>query len=112
MIKLATFKLSGFKFQGFKFLGFTFPGFGQKNNEGPPDLDQVMRDISQKINNLFGKGKGGGFNGNSQTPSGKDFTVEWMLDVTSTTFLPCATSLARSAGVRVRASARRRWISR
>ncbi len=70
MIKLAT-----FKFSGFKLLGFTFPGFGQKNNEGPPDLDQVMRDISQKINNLFGKGKGGGFNGNNQTPSGKDFSV-------------------------------------
>ena len=42
----------------FKFLGIKFPGFGQKNNEGPPDLDQVLRDLSQKINNLFGKGKG------------------------------------------------------
>ncbi|MEO6117826.1 MAG: FtsH protease activity modulator HflK [Methylotenera sp.] len=35
-----------------------FPGWGQRNNEGPPDLDQVMRDISRKINNLFGKGGG------------------------------------------------------
>ena len=32
-----------------------FPGWGQRNNEGPPDLDQVMRDLSRKINNFFGK---------------------------------------------------------
>lgn len=38
-----------------------FPGFWQRNNEGPPDLDEVFRDISKKINNLFG-GKGGGDN--------------------------------------------------
>lgn len=31
-----------------------FPGFGQRNNEGPPDLDEVFRDLSKKINNLFG----------------------------------------------------------
>lgn len=33
-----------------------FPGWAQRNNEGPPDLDQVMRDLSRKINNMFGKG--------------------------------------------------------
>lgn len=33
-----------------------FPGYGQRNNEGPPDLDQMMRDLSRKINNFFGKG--------------------------------------------------------
>ena len=27
-----------------------FPGWLQGNNEGPPDLDQVMRDLSRKIN--------------------------------------------------------------
>ena len=32
-----------------------FPGLGQRNNEGPPDLDKVMRDLSRKINNLFSK---------------------------------------------------------
>jgi membrane protease subunit HflK len=32
-----------------------FPGWLQGNNDGPPDLDQVMRDLSRKINNLFGK---------------------------------------------------------
>ncbi len=35
-----------------------FPGWLQGNNEGPPDLDQVMRDLSRKINTLFGKGGG------------------------------------------------------
>jgi membrane protease subunit HflK len=35
-----------------------FPGWLQGNNDGPPDLDQVMRDLSRKINNLFGKGGG------------------------------------------------------
>ena len=58
----------------FKLFGLTFPGFGQKNNEGPPDLDQVMRDITQKINSLFGKGSGGGNNTNRPL-GGKDFNV-------------------------------------
>ncbi len=35
-----------------------FPGWLQGNNEGPPDLDQVLRDLSRKINTLFGKGGG------------------------------------------------------
>ena len=71
MIKFAGFKLGGLKLPGFK-----LPALGQKNNEGPPDLDQVLRDLSQKINNFFGKKNGGGgFNGSSQTPSGKDFSV-------------------------------------
>ena len=81
MIKLAQLRFTGFRFprfsfSGFKFLGLRFPGFGQKNNEGPPDLDQVLRDLSQKINNLFGKGKGaGGFNSNNQPADNKDFNV-------------------------------------
>jgi modulator of FtsH protease HflK len=61
------------KFSAIKFSAFKFPGLGQKNNEGPPDLDQVMRDITQKINNLFGKGTSGG---NTNRPvDGKDFSV-------------------------------------
>jgi len=35
-----------------------FPGWRAQNNEGPPDLDEVMRDLSRKINTLFGKGGG------------------------------------------------------
>ncbi len=49
------------------------PAWAQRNNEGPPDLDEVLRDLSQKINNLFGK-KGGG-NGSNQAPSGKGMDV-------------------------------------
>ena len=45
-----------------------FPGWGQRNNEGPPDLDEVMRDLSRKINALFGKGGG---NGNQKPGSSK-----------------------------------------
>lgn len=40
-----------------------FPGFGQRNNEGPPDLDEVFRDLSKKINGLFG-----GSNNQGNTP--------------------------------------------
>ena len=38
------------------------PAWAQRNNEGPPDLDEVFRDLSQKINKLFGKGGGSGNN--------------------------------------------------
>ena len=63
-----------------KFLRMKLPAWaqrglvlGQRNNEGPPDLDEVLRDLSQKVNNLFGK-KGGG-NGSNQAPSGKGIDV-------------------------------------
>lgn len=52
-----------------------FPGFGQRNNEGPPDLDEVLRDLSQKLNNLFGK-KGG--DNNNQATGGKGANVPVM----------------------------------
>ncbi len=42
------------------------PAWAQRNNEGPPDLDEVFRDLNQKINTLFGK-KGGG--GNNRPPA-------------------------------------------
>lgn len=50
-----------------------FPGFGQRNNEGPPDLDQVLRDLNQKINNLFGKG------GNGSRPTGDSGGMDFPL---------------------------------
>lgn len=30
------------------------------NNDGPPDLDELWRDLNRKLNNLFGRGGGGG----------------------------------------------------
>ena len=56
-----------------KFLRKKLPAWAQRNNEGPPDLDEVLRDLSQKINNLFGR-KGGG-NGSNQAPGGKGMDV-------------------------------------
>ena len=63
-----------------KFLRMKLPAWaqrslvlGQRNNEGPPDLDEVLRDLSQKINSFFGK-KGSG-NGSNQAPSGKGIDV-------------------------------------
>lgn len=36
------------------------PGWGNRNNDGPPDLDEVLRQFSRKLNALFGRtGKGG-----------------------------------------------------
>jgi len=45
-----------------------FPGWRAQNNEGPPDLDEVMRDLSRKINTLFGKGGGNQSNPKSSRP--------------------------------------------
>jgi membrane protease subunit HflK len=37
------------------------PGWGNRNNGGPPDLDEALRQFSRKLNNFFGKsGNGGG----------------------------------------------------
>jgi membrane protease subunit HflK len=58
-----------------KFPKFRFLGLGQRNNEGPPDLDEVLRDLSQKINNLFGRKGGGNSNGSSNQPAGKGFDM-------------------------------------
>ncbi len=38
------------------------PWGGRKNEQGPPDMDEVMRKLQNKFNGLFG-GKGGGNNG-------------------------------------------------
>lgn len=45
-----------------------FPGFWNKNNEGPPDLDEVFKDLNQKLNRMFG-GKGGQGGGAGRGPS-------------------------------------------
>lgn len=46
-----------------------FPGFWNKNNEGPPDLDEVFKDLNQKLNRLFGNNGGqGGPRGTAPAP--------------------------------------------
>ncbi|SDK32984.1 protease FtsH subunit HflK [Methylophilus rhizosphaerae] len=46
-----------------------FPGFWNKNNEGPPDLDEVFKDLNQKLNRMFGgKGGQGGPRGGAPAP--------------------------------------------
>lgn len=32
------------------------PGWGSRNNDGPPDLDEMMRQLTRKLNGMFGKG--------------------------------------------------------
>lgn len=44
------------------------PAWAQRNNEGPPDLDEVFRDLGQKINKLFGKNNGGGTRSTPNAP--------------------------------------------
>jgi modulator of FtsH protease HflK len=36
------------------------PGWGNRNNEGPPDLDEVMRQFSRKLKSFFGKAPANG----------------------------------------------------
>jgi len=36
------------------------PQWGKKGNDGPPDLDELLRKFSQKLSGLFGGNKGGG----------------------------------------------------
>jgi len=55
-----------------------FPGFGQRNNEGPPDLDEVLHDLGQKINKLFGKASSGNSSNNSQPTANKRFDLQVM----------------------------------
>jgi len=35
------------------------PGWGGKKNDGPPDLDEIMRDLTRRLNALFGQGNKG-----------------------------------------------------
>lgn len=42
-------------------MGLNDPQWGKnKGDSGPPDLDDVLRNVNKKINNIFGQRKGGG----------------------------------------------------
>ncbi|HXV12039.1 MAG TPA: FtsH protease activity modulator HflK [Burkholderiales bacterium] len=36
------------------------PGWGRRPNQGPPDLDELLREFNRKLNSLFGRRGGGG----------------------------------------------------
>jgi modulator of FtsH protease HflK len=40
------------------------PQWGRRPNQGPPDLDEILREFNRKLNSLFGR-RGGGGNGSS-----------------------------------------------
>jgi membrane protease subunit HflK len=63
--------------------------WGQRNNNAPPDLDEVFNNLKNKLNGILGGGKGGSSNGGSNRSS-DDFsrliliglaalTVVWLL---------------------------------
>jgi membrane protease subunit HflK len=43
--------------------------WGNRGNQGPPDLDEVVRKMQNKLGGLFGGGKGGGSGSKSSMPS-------------------------------------------
>jgi membrane protease subunit HflK len=49
------------------------PGWGNRNNGGPPDLDEVLRQFSRKLINLFGRPNKGGVQ--PPEPENKMFAV-------------------------------------
>ena len=51
-------------------MGLNDPQWGNKNSGGPPDLEEVMRNLNRKIASLFGKSGGSGSKGGSGRPSG------------------------------------------
>jgi membrane protease subunit HflK len=44
------------------------PQWGRRPNQGPPDLDEILRQFNRKLNSLFGRRGGGG----DQPPGGAD----------------------------------------
>jgi membrane protease subunit HflK len=50
------------------------PGWGGKKNDGPPDLDEIMRDLTRRLNALFGQGNKGPSQP-SQSPSGPQMAM-------------------------------------
>ncbi|MBX3616369.1 FtsH protease activity modulator HflK [Nitrosomonas sp.] len=48
-------------------MGLNDPQWGKnKGDSGPPDLDDVLRNVNKKINNIFGQKKGGGNGGGDE----------------------------------------------
>ena len=53
-------------------MGLNDPQWGKnKGDSGPPDLDDVLRNVNKKINSIFGQKRGGGGDDNSNTQGPK-----------------------------------------
>ncbi|PKO46912.1 MAG: FtsH protease activity modulator HflK [Betaproteobacteria bacterium HGW-Betaproteobacteria-22] len=63
-----------------------FPGWRAQNNEGPPDLDEVMRDLSRRINSMFGKTGGNQPGAQPRRPAGAEANVP-LLPIVALVFL-------------------------
>lgn len=50
-------------------------GGNRGNNEGPPDLDEVLKNLQKKFSGLFGGGKGGGSGSSSDSSFGWTMVV-------------------------------------
>ncbi|MBV1881995.1 MAG: FtsH protease activity modulator HflK [Pseudomonadales bacterium] len=51
------------------------PWGGNNNNQGPPDLDEVLKKLQDRLGSLFGGGKGGSGGSGSGGKSGGSFVV-------------------------------------
>lgn len=51
--------------------------WGNRDNDGPPDLDEAFRKLQASLSNMFGGGNGSGSGGGSSAPVNK--TVVWLV---------------------------------
>lgn len=50
-------------------------GGGNRGNDGPPDLDEALKNLQKKLSGLFGGGKGGGKGGGQSGSGGFNSTI-------------------------------------
>ncbi|MBT3206516.1 MAG: protease modulator HflK, partial [Gammaproteobacteria bacterium] len=55
--------------------------WGQRNNDAPPDLDEVFKNLKKKLNGLLGSGKGGNGSNGSSSGGSEDYSGIIMIAV-------------------------------
>jgi len=55
-------------------MGLNDPQWGKNNSGGPPDLEEVVRNLNRKIESMFGR-SGGGSSSGGKSPNGGGFSV-------------------------------------
>jgi len=55
-------------------MGLNDPQWGKNNSGGPPDLEEVVRNLNRKIESMFGR-SGGGSGSGGKSPNGGGFSV-------------------------------------